>query len=170
MNKDQFLPFTAIAIALVSIAFAIICVAVFLTRGKSAFFINKKMKIGAYLIMLTSLVSCNNGCGGFETTCYDAVATSQLRIEDDTVNLSKTDSINCILINPTYEKFIYKIVDQNDSTIYQNEFSIDLANANFQQDIKLYIDKNINFGEYQLIVCDQTGNYILSEDRLIIKK
>ncbi|MCQ2974254.1 MAG: hypothetical protein MJ211_05520 [Bacteroidales bacterium] len=171
MNKEHFLPFIAIAIALVGTAFAIASIAVFLTRGKSKFCINKKMKIGACLITLTTLMSCGNGGnvninGTDQVTCYDVANTDQISVVDDTINISKTDTIDCFLYAPSYEKYIYKIVDNNDSIIFQNEFSPE----NYNSEIKLHIDKNIKTGEYELQLCDTTGQNTFSSQTITIIK
>ena len=51
MNKDFLAPFVVFAIVFVGAAFLIVSAAVWISRGKSEFFINKKMVLGGVLIL-----------------------------------------------------------------------------------------------------------------------
>lgn len=61
--------FAVIAVVFVGLAFAVVAFVVFLTRGKSAFWIDKKMLLGGVLLSLTSFLGAGcSGCG--QVTCY----------------------------------------------------------------------------------------------------
>ena len=59
------------AIAFVGIAFGLVAVVVFLTRGRSEFWVDKKLKVGGMLLTLSSIIGGASGCGVFQPTCYD---------------------------------------------------------------------------------------------------
>ncbi len=63
-KKEIILPITVLGLTLL---FACICVAVFLTNGKSAKWVSRKMKIGGLLLSLTAIVQ--TGCHR-NTLCY----------------------------------------------------------------------------------------------------
>ena len=60
-----------IAIVFVGIALGLVAVVVFLTRGKSEFWVDKKLKVGGLLLTLSSIIGGASGCGVFQPTCYD---------------------------------------------------------------------------------------------------
>jgi len=60
-----------IAIVFVGIAFGLVAVVVFLTRGRSEFWVDKKLKVGGLLLTLSSIIGGASGCGVFQPTCYD---------------------------------------------------------------------------------------------------
>ena len=59
------------AIVFVGIAFGLVAVVVFLTRGKSEFWVDKKLRVGGMLLTLSSIIGGASGCGVFQPTCYD---------------------------------------------------------------------------------------------------
>ena len=59
------------AIVFVGIAFGLVAVVVFLTRGRSEFWVDKKLKVGGMLLTLSSIIGGASGCGVFQPTCYD---------------------------------------------------------------------------------------------------
>ena len=76
MNKKEIL--VPIMVVGLTILFASICVAVFLSNGKSKKWVARKMKIGGLLLTLTA-ASCN---GGGEVMCYEMVATNNIWMEN----------------------------------------------------------------------------------------
>ena len=73
MNNKLLSPIVIIALIFVGIGFASVAIAVYFTKGKSEFWINKKMKIGGILLSLTSILSC--GGSKITATCYDTATT-----------------------------------------------------------------------------------------------
>ena len=151
MNKDFLAPFVVFAIVFVGAAFLIVSAAVWISRGKSEFFINKKMVLGGVLISLNSMMV--SGCMfGSQPTCYDtANPEPEVMCYDvpaqNVVNFD-TDSSNNVVINnkitgsifdATEEDYYYSItkdktndtlqqgilkVTPDDSTSYASKFSI----------------------------------------------
>ncbi|MCQ2974253.1 MAG: hypothetical protein MJ211_05515 [Bacteroidales bacterium] len=172
MNKEHFLPFVALAIALVGIAFAIASIAVFLSRGKSAYCINKKMKIGACLIMLTSLMSCGNKpniTDDFQETCYEPIETDVFEIVNDTISIAKNDTIKIIIYEPTQKEYIYKITNQENSIIFQNKISLTNSEPNYKNEFDLSFDKKLIPGEYNLILTNSDEDRIFSSQLIIFE-
>jgi len=84
MKKELILP---IFILLLSFLFIIISIFVFFTKG-NAWFIKKKLKIGAMMLSLTGIL----GCGSPRPTCYDTAPSK--KYTDRIENVKKQDSIN----------------------------------------------------------------------------
>ena len=59
------------AIVFVGIAFALVAAVVFVTRGRSKFWVDKKLRVGGMLLTLSSIIGGASGCGIFQPTCYD---------------------------------------------------------------------------------------------------
>ena len=156
MNKDYLAPLAWIAILFVGSAFLIMSLFVFLTRGKSAFWTNKKMKLGGVLLTLTAMVNsgCVNSCQTTcydvmdkkepdpEVMCYDVAATNVVLIDSDTLgNVLINNKITGVVENPDYEEYAYTLLkdktndtlqmgilklSENDTLSYQRTFSIEI--------------------------------------------
>jgi len=72
------------------VLFLIVTSGVFLTKGKSAKWVSRKMKTGALLLSLSSLGACD-GCFKTPDTCYAVAETDVFYIET-----SKRDTIELI--------------------------------------------------------------------------
>jgi hypothetical protein len=69
MNNKLLSPLAALALVFVGLAFAAVAFLVFVTRGKSEFWTDKKMLLGGVLLSLTSFLGSGcSGCG--QVTCY----------------------------------------------------------------------------------------------------
>lgn len=95
-----------------SIAFAIVVVGEYMTRGKSKFWISKKMLIGSILLSLTSVV--NQSC---ITSCYDPAQPNQ-------IVLDSTDYSSTIIININEKTKLTGIIYDRES----KEFSFNVTN------------------------------------------
>ncbi len=101
MNKKEII--VSILVVGLTVLFAAVTLAVFLTKGKSKKWIAHKMKLGGLLLTLTA-VSCNGG--GEEAMCYSTVATNSfsmhsnsengIEINLDTNNILKGSIYECI--------------------------------------------------------------------------
>ncbi|NJO88518.1 MAG: hypothetical protein HC831_05795 [Chloroflexia bacterium] len=114
-----------VSIIVLGFAFAMVCLGVFLTKGKSAKWINRKMKIGALLLTI-SVWSCNsskdedNGI----VTCYvayiennvvlDAYTGDVLKIRLDTANV-----LNGYIYGVTESDFSFVIIDEHEVKVQQ---------------------------------------------------
>jgi len=81
MNNKLLSPIVIIALVFVGLGFIIVAAVVSLTKGKSAFWVDKKLKIGGVVLTLTSLISCGGNRG--VVTCYDTTATN-VQVNDTT--------------------------------------------------------------------------------------
>ncbi len=84
MSKNEAI--TPFLIAGLSVLFATICLMVFLTNGKSAKWVSRKIKIGGLLLGLTAIVQ--TGCGTNQL-CYKFAEPPPPEIKEAKVNLHK---------------------------------------------------------------------------------
>lgn len=150
----------AIAIVFVGVAFALTCAVVFLTFGKSAFWVDKKLKIGGMLLTLSSIIAGSSGCGVFQPTCYDTARPPEamcydMPVEQYTFSLvSIKNEENLILRgekNGPEGKFNYKLVLEKD-TVLSGSLDID-STGNFTIDY----GKKAAVGEYHLSIEEAEG-------------
>lgn len=156
MNKDLLSPFAVFAIVIMGAAFLIISLFVFITRGKSAFWTDKKMKVGGVILTLSSIVNCGciNSCqptcydvanrnGEPEVTCYDVAMTNVVMINSDSLgNVLIDNKITGFVESPNYEEYSYILINdrskdtlqkgtfklsENDTIPYERTFSIEIT-------------------------------------------
>lgn len=151
--------FALIAIIFVGIIFAITVAAVFFSKGKSKFWVDKKLKIGGILLTLTSILNMSSGCGimatcyddAGEPTCYDAVY-EPFNVEINKVTNTKTLKIygtkNGIDGNFSYQ-FIKDTIEVQSGKLY-----LDTA-GNFIIDM----EKKYQKGEYILRIKEKESDY-----------
>ncbi len=172
MNKIV-IPLAAIGLILMGIAFAIVSTIVFLSKGKSAFWINKKMKFGGLLLTLSSLVGLATTQTACVSDCYDEPSTftdttthdvpSLKQIEtSDTIKLSETNYIKGF-INCHAIKYMYSLKDEEYNTLQSGLLPIskdDLENYS-EKHFAITIDSTIQPGNYNLFISDNDlFNYI----------
>ena len=85
MKKEIFIP---ALLGFLGLGFIIINIIVYFSRG-NAWFIKKKLKVGALILTLTSIAACHTIP---QPTCYDVAAPSN-EFNDSTANTNKKDSI-----------------------------------------------------------------------------
>lgn len=152
IKKDLLIP---IALAGLGIIFSIILVAVFVSKGKSKFWVSKKMRIGAIIISLSSF-SVQQSC--VPVTCYEPVMPDQLYLVinkqgEVLMNLSDSTELRGILYERESIEFSFNIADtlKSDSIIQKGE--ILPVDGNFDEsseDFFLKIDANVVEGSYYL--------------------
>jgi len=156
MNKKETI--IPIIVAVLTVIFVVISVAVFLSKGRSKFWLSKKMKIGALLLTFTAVTQ--HSC---ITSCYDAVEppNPRFRIHESELNL-----------NLDFDNSIYGKIEG----VYGTEFSFNITDTlhtdTFQIDNIAAEDGSFDSGtEYFFIKVDKTlqnGTYFLnlySEDK-----
>lgn len=164
----------SIAIIFVGMAFGIVATIVFATRGKSAYWIDKKLKIGSVLLSLTAILGSTTGCGGCQPTCYDTAKpepeimcydvpyepyTIEINQVINTTNLEISGKIN----GETNGNFSYTL-SLEDDTIQNASLKVDTS-GNFQ----IKTDKKLKGGDYSLIISETEKNY-LQEIRISVKE
>lgn len=158
-QKDIFAP---LAIVSLSVLFAVICFAVFITKGKSSFWISKKFKIGALLLTFSSVsTSC------FFSNCYvPETASFELNSENFidnsyVINLKENDTLTGTVyqdVNDKYElTYSFSIADSLSNNFQEgNVYAYD---GNFDESIDeffLIINDTLPSGKYNLYI---KGNY-----------
>lgn len=152
IKKEVLIP---IALAGLGIVFSIILLAVFISRGKSEFWVSKKMKIGAVIISLSSF-AVQQSC--VPVTCYEPAMPDQMYITTNSqgeiiMNLNDSTVIRGILYERQSIEFSFNIADtlKSDSIIQKGE--ILPVDGNFDEsneDFYLKINSNIAEGTYLL--------------------
>ncbi|MCR5453591.1 MAG: hypothetical protein K6F33_01210 [Bacteroidales bacterium] len=146
----------ASAIIFVGIAFAFVAAIVFFSGGKSAFWVDKKLRVGGILLSLTSILSGTTGCGCGTTTCYDAVDPEpQVTCYDVAYvpyifDLQTIENKTTLVLSGTKKgdegNFFYEI-NQDEVTIAKGAIDID-SDGNF----KINTGKKVADGEYRLTI------------------
>jgi len=127
---------TFLAVAALGIAFGFWAFMVFLSRGKNAKAIARKMKFGALLLTLNAAVTCTPQ----QPTCYEQAAMDHFYFPEyntDVINLklSENDTISGVLVNPSKEDYYYMLVNEKGEYVAHNKINISkidsLQNSNF---------------------------------------
>ena len=154
MKKELFIPFI---VAGLGVAFLLISLLVFLSRGNGAL-IRKKLKIGGLIISLSGLAA---GCPG--PTCYDPVANNQFSIDSSQgyrellLNLSEENTITGKLYEPIGTDFTYRIFNQASESVQQGPIlATDGAFDSSNEQFTITVDSSLSDGVYDL--CLYTGS------------
>lgn len=157
MNKNEIL--VSIAIAGLTVLFATVSIAVFLSKGKSKFWVAKKMKIGGILLTLSAATACGgSGIGGGEVMCYDVPAPNNMWLINldyttNTLNIN-FDSAHVMRGNISMrntDKFSYLIKDTNNNKLESK--NLEALDGNFDtetEEFKITLDKKMKSGNYIL--------------------
>lgn len=153
MNKKKIL--TPFLLVCFGTFFILVCLAVFISGGKSKKWIARKMKIGGFLLSLTTITT-GAGC----ITCYDmpepllvSIDGSngyEVEIKPDTGNI-----LTGVLYMPRVKNFSFAISDidgQNKQTDRLNPSDGEFGENT--ESFYLEIDKTIPFGNYHLKMFD----------------
>ena len=152
-----------IAIIFVAVAFAVVAVIVFITRGKSAFWVDKKLKVGGALLTLSSIIAGSSGCGVYQPTCYDTPRTpdpGEVMCYDVAVDvyefwLTSYSNKERLVVEGQKRggdgQFVYKLVHEND-TIASGKLDIDTTGR-----FKIDLGKKGPTGEYKLAIDEAQG-------------
>ena len=172
MNKDYLAPLAVFAILFVGAAFLIVSAAVALTNGKSAFFTSKKMKLGAILLTLNSIMVGGCFLGSQPTcydtadpqvTCYDVAASNVVRFDSDSLdNVIINNKITGFVDNPDDEEYAYSIVkDKTKDTIQKGVFKLNPQDTlSYERTFSIDVDAKLTTGRYWIHVLnkDQADN------------
>lgn len=151
VKKSYVLPVVIIGL---SIVFALISIGVYFTRGKSKFWISKKMLIGSFLLSLTAIT--NHSCTG---TCYEDEDPSNL------INLNGALYRNTIVIDlnqtTTITGWLYDRNDTDYSFMVTDTLNIDTVQVGdvkpidgefneYSEDIMIELDSSLPTNMYYL--------------------
>ncbi len=175
MNKKEIvIPLMVIGLTLL---FASICVAVFLTNGKSKKWVARKMKIGGILLTLTA-ASCNNGGG--EVMCYETIALNNIWMENQGKNGIEImlDTGNVLTGHLTgAQDSVYSFRVSNESNKVFQKGELIAKDGKFDQMNEIFnieLDENLKTGNYLLDLFPASANtqessHIINQVNLIIK-
>jgi len=160
MKKELYIPLIILALTLV---FGAICLMVYLSDG-NAYWIKKKLKIGALLLTFTWVTSsCDKPP---IVTCYDPMPPkNSIRIDNhgDSLIYSINDTMFVQILNPTYNYFSYDIL---------NELEVSLKSGILQKQ-----NDSLNYNNFHYLILTnefEPGNYKINffgeADTIVTKK
>ncbi len=178
MNKKEIIV-PALVVGL-SVLFAVICLAVFLSNGKSKKWIARKMRIGGLLLTLTA-VSCSGPNVDEEVImCYEPAPINSMWMHAGTQNgiEIKLDTNN-VLIGSISEfdgsKLSFSVIDQNENKIQTGSLQVlEKVLVQGSESFRIELDKTMKAGDYSLnlFVTDIGGQDTVSPQnysKLVIK-
>lgn len=165
MKKDLT---TTSLVLLAGALFALVSFLVFISLGKNKRFVNWKVRVGAWLITLTTIV--NTGCPEPVVTCYDPIPIDYIEINENevqgtlTINLKEDSEFNFNIYQPTTEEIYFvlkKDVEEFDSG------SATFVSGSIQDgmiEYKVNLSSELLTGEYtfDLYFSDARNNLIMS--------
>jgi hypothetical protein len=183
MSNKILSPFAAIALIFVAIAFAVTIFGVFVTKGKSEFWIDKKLKLGGIVLTLISIVSCTSSGIGCHTTCYevarepeqvscyDVPCSDVLNLEQDSIEISKTQELKGNIYDCTKEKYSFALIKDQD-TVQSGEikFLQEDSSKTSTNSFLIMLDKKISEGDYVMIIYDENPKNVISSYNFSIVK
>jgi hypothetical protein len=149
MNKDELIK--PLLFLFLSFVFVIICLMVYVTRGKSKIWINHKIKTGAILLSLSAITS-GTGC----VTCYDMPEPIMVTFNGSSSYIIEMKPVSGHVLQgtlymPGNKDFSFKLNDLGNQLIQTGELvPADGEFGDQKEDFSLEIDKNIGLGEYHL--------------------
>lgn len=152
MNKKDLL--APIAIISLSIIFAIFSIAVFMTKGKSSFWISKKFKIGALLLTFTSIVACKP-----KVSCYEPAVENWITLDgldynsyELVLDSSRNDTIHGYIQGVSSSNFSFNFTDTLGNTILKdNVIALDGDFEDYNEKFDIFLKEYLIPGDYQII-------------------
>lgn len=147
MKKENLIP---LLLVVLGFAFVVISLIVFITKGKSYYFIKKKLKIGALIITLTAVLNGNSLSADYDhkKTCYMPIRRDEIEEKKEleletitimssiknniiTYSLSKKEPVKGFVSNAgKNNKISFKITNSKDKTILSDNLT--LTNDSFE--------------------------------------
>ncbi len=173
-KKEIILPLTVLGLTLV---FAGICCAVFLTNGKSKKWISRKMKFGGLLLTLTA-ASCNGGGG--EVMCYETVAVDNIWMENQgekgiEIMLDTGNVLIGHLTGAQESIYSFRVSDENNEIFQKGVLKPKDGKFDMMDEVfNIELDKNLDPGNYVLDMFPssiemQDSSHIISQVKLVVK-
>lgn len=163
--------------------FLIVSLGVYVTKGKNAYLLAKKLRIGAFLITLSfslGLVGCEKGEPP-PPMCYDPVSTF-IEFEEDTdsdynldVSLSETKILSGTVNFGLGSPLKYKITqtDEDNTVIEYDSGVLEADDGEFdssQEEFTITLNPHLEPGQYNLDICEfsNTQEWVISSFKLNI--
>lgn len=150
MNKKEFI--APILVIGLSITFAVICLFVYLSKGKSEKWLARKMKIGG-LILTLSFASCN---GSTENTCYETVAINHIWFhsmgaDGMEIKLDSSYVLNGEISGVQDSIYSFQILNNKGDIVQQELLKADSGTFDmFNESFKIHLNKKLTNGEYTI--------------------
>ena len=143
--------FLFIALAIV---FAIISLLVYLTKGHPSL-IRKKLKIGAMIIAITSIYSCDMLTDETTTTCYAPVVPQNQIVLDSpdgsTIYLKENNIIHGEINNRGANEFSYALTDSTSYEYQKDDLTAkDGAFDEYYEEFDIILNDSLRSGTYNL--------------------
>lgn len=145
---------TPIAIIFLTCLFAIISVAVYFTKGKSKFWLSKKIKIGALLLTVSAIIPsscCYDDGYGYPNIPRFSITTTGFS-DVPYVNLNTESTIKGTIHDRTGTNFYFSITDTlyTDTLQFEKILPLDGAFDSDKENFIIEIDENTKTGLYSL--------------------
>ena len=158
MENKYVMPFT---IAGLTAAFAIISFLVYITKGNNAYFLKKKLRIGALLLSLTAVTT---GCNDNVVTCYAPLPGEEITLNSGSpagshgelvLNLSKTDTVQGTIFRRYSSKYSFQLATVRDSILQRENISaLDGAFDEPTESFNITLRRDLDTGYYHLKIFD----------------
>ncbi len=157
-KKEIVIPVIVVAL---SVAFAVISLAVILTKGKSKKWIKRKMKIGALLLTLNAFTP--GSAQKIEVSCYDIAEENLMLLNEKktelTFNAKSLKIVDAYVDFRTGNKYSFCLLDTENNKIQQGK--IEAADGKFdkwKEDIEITLKSHLKAGRYFLFLFDVAVN------------
>jgi hypothetical protein len=159
-----------IVICGVAVAFIVISALVILT-GRNAYFVKKKLAVGAILLSLSAIMSGCKGPGPVGSSCYvspyyeERVTFDVVKNNQIVLDRKVTDTIHCTITESTSGKYSIMILDSI-NTVVKKETVYSDTTWKFLNNIYIAIvfDRIIPNGTYSLRLFNQDADSVKSGD------
>ncbi|MEA2043541.1 MAG: hypothetical protein U9N85_13450 [Bacteroidota bacterium] len=134
------------------VAFIFVSIMVTLTRGNSALWIAKKIKLGAMLLSFTAFASCT---GGGETMCYAAEATDNISIAGAkgtkiTIHPDSNHVLTGDIYNWRTNKISYALFKDSTKLMAEDIQVSDKSLDSIYEEFEITLDKTLDTGTYSV--------------------
>lgn len=149
-KKETLIPIVFVALSLLFIA---ICTMHYLSKGKSAYWLKRKMKIGALLLTL-SYFQVNSYSQ--DQLCYKPIE-NKFRLDPKisktgTFNLQKDNIVIGTIYRCTLNQFSFALFNEKKEMVQKgNLIPVDGVFNAYHEDFKFEIDKTLKSGRYTLL-------------------
>ncbi|MFN8208005.1 MAG: hypothetical protein U0T82_11440 [Bacteroidales bacterium] len=113
MNKNEWI--APVLIIGLSCIFAQVSAMVYLSKGKSEYWISRKLRVGAFLLTLTAIST--QSCEDAVRTCYDPAPGNYFKFDSTevdigvVVDMSRTNWVTGILYDRTFADYCFSVTD-----------------------------------------------------------
>ncbi len=153
-KKEIIIP---IIVVVLSIAFAVISLAVILTKGKSKKWIKRKMKIGALLLTLNAFTP--GSAQEIEVSCYDIAEENLMLLKDNqtelTFDVKSQKTVEAYIDYRTGNEYSFCVFDAENNKIEDGKIvAADGKFDKWKEDVEITLKSHLKAGRYFLFLFD----------------